>query len=161
MNPDPLAQLRDYHLPEPVGWWPPAPGWWLLAGLLLVLLVWLAVLLRRRYRRTAARRAALRELQVLQQTHARDPDAAALLRGLSQLLRRFALQRFPRHQVAGLSGEPWLEFLHRESADGGFLDGPGRLLLDAQYRPEPPTDQLPDLLRLVRRWIARNPGGSA
>ncbi|MGB5468066.1 MAG: DUF4381 family protein, partial [Sedimenticolaceae bacterium] len=32
-----LTGLRDYHLPDAVGWWPPAPGWWLLFGLLLVL----------------------------------------------------------------------------------------------------------------------------
>jgi hypothetical protein len=32
MNPtDPLAQLRDIHLPEAVSWWPLAIGWWLVA----------------------------------------------------------------------------------------------------------------------------------
>ena len=26
--------LRDIHLPEAIGWWPPAIGWWLLADTL-------------------------------------------------------------------------------------------------------------------------------
>ena len=33
-------QLHDIHLPDPAGWWPPAPGWWILALLLLALLIW-------------------------------------------------------------------------------------------------------------------------
>ncbi len=37
---DPLAQLRDLHLPQAVADWPPALGWWLLAGLVLSGLVW-------------------------------------------------------------------------------------------------------------------------
>ncbi|HAU18090.1 MAG TPA: DUF4381 domain-containing protein, partial [Marinobacter adhaerens] len=45
MNPqDPLSQLRDIHLPETGGLWPPAPGWWVLAILLIAVLaalVWL------------------------------------------------------------------------------------------------------------------------
>ncbi|MDP7406676.1 MAG: DUF4381 domain-containing protein, partial [SAR324 cluster bacterium] len=30
MNQDPLAALRDVHLPPAVSWWPPAPGWWII-----------------------------------------------------------------------------------------------------------------------------------
>jgi hypothetical protein len=159
VTPDPLAQLQDYHLPDPVGWWPPAPGWWLLTLVGALSLLWATRLLLHRWRRGAARRRALRELRDLSQTHAANPDRGALLQRLSQLLRRFALARFPRDQVAGLSGERWLAFLEDHGRDGGFLDGPGRLLVDAAYRPDPDTAQLPDLLRLVRDWIAANPGG--
>ena len=59
MDPDQLP-LRDLHLPDPVGWWPPAPGWWLLLATLAMLLIWLAVVLRSRHRRGAARRHAVR-----------------------------------------------------------------------------------------------------
>ena len=161
MNPDPLAQLRDYHLPEPVSWWPPAPGWWLLALLGLTLFIWLvrAVLKWRQGR--AARRSALRELKDLERTFDQQGDGPMLLRGLSRLLRRFALARFPRDQVAGLSGTAWLEFLDRQHPAQGFLNGPGRLLLDAPYRSAPTTEELPDLIRLVRRWIADNPGNTS
>ena len=27
--------LRDLHLPDAIGWWPPAPGWWVLFVLAL------------------------------------------------------------------------------------------------------------------------------
>ena len=47
---DPLAQLRDIHLPDTGGFWPPAPGWWLLALLSLTALA-LAVLWWRRHLR--------------------------------------------------------------------------------------------------------------
>jgi len=33
---DPLAGLHDIHMPEAIGWWPPAPGWWLLLGLVFI-----------------------------------------------------------------------------------------------------------------------------
>jgi hypothetical protein len=39
VNGDPLAQLRDWHLPDPIQWWPPAPGWWISAAVFLALLL--------------------------------------------------------------------------------------------------------------------------
>ena len=152
---DPLTQLRGYHFPAPVSWWPPAPGWWVLAGLLLVLIAagaW--VPLRRRRRRAAARRAQ-EELQALRVALGSGGDAATFVRGLSRLLRRFALARFPRQEVAGLTGADWLAFLDANGGGGRFRDGPGRLLTEAPYRPagEIPAEELADL---TRDWILRN-----
>jgi hypothetical protein len=152
---DPLAGLRGYHLPDPVSWWPPAPGWWLLAGLLLVLaavLVWWAV---RRQRRRAAARKALQELTELRTALETDQDRQAYVRGLSKLLRRFALTRFSRHQVAGLAGTEWLTFLDDHGGSGRFREGEGRLLSEAPYRPdsEIPVERLGSL---VEQWIRTN-----
>jgi hypothetical protein len=157
---DPLADLRGWHFPEPVSWWPPAAGWWVL-GLLVVLLAailirWLLV----RYRARAAARAAQRELRDLQAAFATDGDAGAFARGISRLLRRFALACFPRRQIAGLAGADWLAFLDAHGGNGRFRDGPGRVLVEAPYRP---VDAIPaeELVALVREWIALNEGGRA
>jgi hypothetical protein len=154
---DPLAGLRGYHLPEPVSWWPPAPGWWVLALLVLVLAAALGLGFARRYRRGRPSRIARQELAALRAAYQRDGDAAALSRGLSRLLRRVALSRFPRRRVAGLTGEDWLAFLDEQGGGGRFHDGPGRLLVEAPYRPAPelPADALTDL---VREWVRRNGG---
>jgi hypothetical protein len=154
---DPLAGLRGYHLPEAVSWWPPAPGWWLLALLALVLAALSARWLTRRYRSGAPARAAMRELAELRAGYARHGDAAAYAGGMSRLLRRYALTRFPRGEVAGLSGEDWLAFLDAHGGGGRFRRGPGRPLVDAPYRPDAEL-QAEALAQLVAEWIGRNRG---
>jgi hypothetical protein len=158
---DALAGLRGYHFPEPVSWWPPAPGWWALAGLLILLVAFLSWALVRRRRRRAALRAALTELDTLIGTRA-DVEPVEFTRHLSRLLRRYALVRFPRHQVAGLAGDDWLRFL---DAHGGgtqaFSRGPGSLLRDAPYRPVADASVLDELTALVRTWILRNAEAAA
>lgn len=156
MNPDPLSQLRDYHLPDPVDWWPPAPGWWVLTILIIAVLSALVHWLWKQHRGRAALRQARRELLQLRTEHTRNADDAALLRGLSRLLRRFALARFPREQVAGLSGEAWLAFLDQYGVGDTFSKGPGRILLDAPYRRDSQVNGTM-LLDLVQAWIQRNP----
>jgi hypothetical protein len=150
MNPgnDPLAALRPLHVPDPVGWWPPAPGWWLLAGLLLVTpgVVWWY------HRRFALRRAALTELRELVRL---EPDDTRLSAGVNQLLRRVALACFPRSQVAGLSGEAWLRFLDSNSRDKGFCHGPGQVLATGPFAPACTLDRAA-LIDLARRWIQIN-----
>ena len=154
---DPLAALRGYHLPDPIGWWPPAPGWWLLLVLSAVsagVIVWWLV---RRRSGTAAARNARRELNRLRRELASGSDDAHVIRQLSKLLRRFALAVFPRNQVAALTGEAWLVFLDAHGGEGRFCDGPGRQLLDAPYRATA-TGSGHQLASLIEDWIERNQG---
>jgi hypothetical protein len=152
---DPLAGLRGYHLPAPVHWWPPAPGWWILAGLLAILTGILVLVLVRRRRRLRSLRVALAELdELLRDDAGLDPGDFA--RRLSRLLRRYALVRFPRRQVAGLTGEAWLRFLDAHAGQPGFSAGAGRLLRDAPYRPDCDPLALRELAQLARAWMLHN-----
>ena len=127
MKPDWLSQLAGAHAPPPPGWWPLAPGWWLLIAL-LVLTTWF-IWWRYRQPHNRLRRAALRELV---QLSSGAQDDAAFARALEHLLRRYAVARFGRQMVAGLSGERWIDFV---VAHGGadWRGTAGSALLQAAY----------------------------
>jgi hypothetical protein len=152
MKPD-LSQLRDIHMPGAVSWWPPAPGWWALLALLLII-AGVGVVFRRRRQRNRWRGSALTELARLR---AAAPERQ--LREVSVLLRRVAISRFPRHDVAALTGEAWLAFLDRTLGDGSaFQSGVGRVLLSAPYAGTAQDDvDTAALLALCERWIKRLP----
>ncbi len=144
--------LRDIHLPEPVGWWPPAPGWWLLLGLALAgaaAWAWLAW-----RRRTRVRRAALAEWKRIEETYAADGDVARLARDLSILMRRAAVTADERPRVAGLTGEAWLAWLDQGLDGRPFSQGPGRCLAEAPYRPDA-EEQVVDAMALLGLCRAR------
>src|SRR5690606_33417427 len=122
MNPEALP-LRDLHLPEAIGWWPPAPGWWLLLALLVLGLVLAARASFLLHRRNAARRVALAELARLKRDWDADRNPAALAASVSDLLRRAMLAYAPRHEVAGLTGRAWLEWLDRGLERRPFSNG--------------------------------------
>lgn len=156
-----LSQLRDIHLPEPVSWWPPAPGWWAVAIACIVLPL-LVMLLRRWHRARRWRREACAAIAQLRQQHRQRPETGReVVARLSVLMRRVATTRFPADEVASLNGEPWLQFLDRQSKKGHtFQQGAGRLLMDAPYQAKhvniPEVEQL---LELCERWINALPGG--
>lgn len=146
---DPLAQMQGIDLPQAVSPWPVAPGWWALVltgALLLGLFLW------RRFRRRALHRAALAALAEIDTAHQRGMDDRAMAQALSMLLRRLALARHPRREVAGLQGEQWLGFLDRCSGTTGFRSGPGRVLTTLPYGGGDRLDAQA-LLSLVRQWI--------
>jgi hypothetical protein len=152
--PDPLASLRAYHDPGAVSWWPPAPGWWLLALVAVLVLLGLILWLRRRWRARATIRVARRELTELRARLRRDGDQAGFLRALNLLLRRFALTRFPRAEVAALSGDDWLRFLDARGGGGAFTQGVGRVLGDGPYRRATAYDA-EALIGLAARWLRK------
>jgi len=150
-----LAQLRDIHLPAPVGWWPPAPGWWLLAAVLLAALVALIVLLVRRRRRRRYRRVALREARALFAHWQQHNDTSAYLQAVNRLLKQTALAAYPQQQVAALSGADWLGFLDAKLRQPRFTE-PELRDFAALYQAEPQglaPERLHDAAQL---WIRRH-----
>ena len=138
--------LRDIHLP-PAHWWPPAPGWWMLAALLLLIAMGAAWGWRRRARGHLLR-MAMREIDALEATHARDGDVTRMVEGASRLMRRIALRIEPG--VASQTGEAWRAFVHRHARDAvtrEALDG----LIDVRFRANPVLNADASLCAL-RRW---------
>lgn len=152
---NPIAELRDIHLPDPVSWWPPAPGWWLLLLLLLgaaMFLWWL----RRRNRAKRLRVAGLNELKHIERSYRAERDNRELVRRLSALLRRICISRYPRQETAALTGDHWLQLLDRQIGRPEFSRGAGRVLITAPYQAEPQLDA-DALLELCRQWITALP----
>ena len=154
--------LRDLHLPEAIGWWPLAPGWWFLVALALVALGYLLHLYRKRRSQSAARRHALRQLDALTAEFEQHGDAVAFSSSLSGLLRRTMLAYAPRRDVAGLTGDAWLEWLDRDLDQPRFQGKTGRKLLELPYR-RPGDDlaalDLVDVVAAVRQRLATPVGG--
>ena len=148
MDPTQLP-LRDIHLPDAVGWWPLAPGWWFLITLVAAGLIYLLYIEFLKWRRNAARRVALSELRRVRTEFEAGADALTLAKELSELLRRAMLAYAPRGEVAGLTGQSWLEWLDRGLDDRPFTTGPGRSIETLPYlRPESVTDDV-DLAGLI------------
>ena len=151
---DLLNALRDIREPAPPGFWPPAPGWWLLAALLLAAAITLGWLTWRRSQRQRPIRRALEELESWRTRAARRSHTEAASE-LAELLKRAALTRYPRHEVARLSGNAWLAFLDHSGDTNGFTKGAGRALGDLRYAPT--LELEPEALAaLARAWLERH-----
>lgn len=148
-----LEELRGIHLPPDPSLWPPAPGWWILAVAIVIVAWWALGMTRRALGRWQRRRGALRALAGLKARSKVEPDCA-LCADLSVLLRSCALRRFPRQEVASLTGAAWLRFLERSSGGEAAFTRAGQALLSAPYRSGGKAD-VDTLLRLAGIWIKR------
>ena len=130
MNADPLAQLRDIHLPQEISWWPLAPGWWILIALLVIGAVIAFRTLYRRRKHDVSRQVLKQLLQMNQLTPNRQR-----LADLTQLLRRVSLYYLPRDKVAAL---PLLTLIKQtqEVANYQLTERSIELLTEAHYQPE-------------------------
>jgi len=154
---DPLAQLRDIHLPEPVSAWPPAPGWWVLTAIILLAVFYISKALIKRHQRMAFQQQAITELKQLGEQYQQQPGE--YLQALNRLLKRTALICHPSQQVASLAGKEWLAFLDQSGSTQQFSQGAGQYLMDGPYAaPSENTltqDQLNMLAELAQHWLKR------
>ncbi|NMP32989.1 DUF4381 domain-containing protein [Thalassotalea sp. M1531] len=97
---DPLAQLKDIHLPEQINNYPIAPGWWLVLIFTITLLV-LAFHWFRNFRK-----ARIVKKQILAKLN----DSNSIEQS-NELLKLALLSYFPRYQTANLYGDKLTTFL--------------------------------------------------
>ena len=142
--------LRDIHIPEAIGLWPPAIGWWLLLVFIPLCLYLSYKLYKRMTRKTALKsvKKQIKALKINQQLN----DKQKLIE-LSSLIRRTAVSIFPRDEVASLTGVVWLDFLDRNLPNTLFNTELGQLLIDAAYRKSPKLSELSALFDLCENWL--------
>lgn len=144
MNPSAnvLEGLRDIHLPDPISLWPLAPGWWL--ALLAVTAGALLIHFALRARRLSAKRAALGELQRLEEGYKSTGDVAALASGLSTLLRRVSLLHGDRSHTASAHGEARARILSTNKTvfSPALISGIEKGMYQSTQTDIPPEDAL-------------------
>ena len=150
MTPNQLP-LKDIHLPESVGWWPPAIGWWILAFLVPMLVVLGIWLYKRITRKTALKTAKVILNSIKQDENLNDYQKVCQM---SVLIRRTAISCFPRSETASLTGKEWLLFLDTPLQNQRFSDGIGKLLVDAPYQQQiRDNSKINDLFGLCEDWL--------
>lgn len=152
-----LADLRDVHLPEPLPLWPLAPGWWLLLALIVIAAC--AFFGYRYWRTLAARRAALANLDRLSSDFGGGAELSTLFSEVSKLLKRVALRRFHKEEVASLYGEDWIAFLNRSGKQAVFSEELTVALARAPYDSNAIKGNSELESRLIdasRQWIQWN-----
>lgn len=150
---DPLATLRDIHLPAPVGFWPLAPGWWMLMGMVLLLGL-VAAIIEWRRRQTLGYQAAC-ALRAIDRDTVGHRDARAVAAAATLLMRRVLVSKAGRPDAAALVGADW-----RQALGAGMAGVPDEVVAFIAEAPYLPPD-LPDADRVeravvvasVRRWI--------
>jgi len=172
------TQLMDIYQPESVSWWPLAPAWWLL--LLLVVLSML-FLMHFFYQKMALRRAAIKELKMIESTYQKDACLNQLALALNMLLRRVVMSHKTLNCSPGLSGQSWLAFLDQKGDQEGdkqrelpedksgqqsgakqeFSQGVGKHLLSLPYQKDNKVGVenqhlAQELIALVRHWVRKN-----
>ncbi len=155
MAADLLQQLRDIHVPEPPGWWPPAPGWWLTGTLLAAALMWLGWRLIRAERQRRPLRHARRLYQDLhRRQRAGEMDTRGYLNASNELIKRVLIHGLGEREARRATGRAWLELLDRHLDEPAFTRGPGRALGDDRFRPEMEVD-VAAVHALVERLLVR------
>lgn len=154
-----LAELKDIHLPEPIGIFPLATGWWVVIVTTLLVLATGIFFLIKRYKQNSAKRRALALLKRYETDYHTQQNPIKSCALVSELLKRVALVYYPREQVAALSGQHWITFLNQTSKALDFSTMQF-YLTELPYQTQRPTENasLNPLFEIARQWILQRRG---
>ena len=143
---DPLADLKDIHLPDAITWWPLAPGWWLLM-LAIILLVAALTACYHFWKKRAYRRLALQELEEITANTDSTTNTDHYLETIAGLIRRTAIAGSTDKQIAHWQGSQWQEYLQQH-----MPEDQAQLIAVSRYQANHSVDKL-QLANAARQWI--------
>ena len=161
---DPLSQLRDIHLPDPVSWWPPAPGWWILAVIVVTTLFFLSRWLIKRRANNCYRREAIQQFNgIVTNTNSLEPsdlepNNLEKCQALLTLLRRTAKTAYPQLSLESEVTAPMLARLNHCCKQTVFDDSLQKSLGQLLYQATPniSDDLLQQLQQGTEQWIKKH-----
>lgn len=150
-----LSGLRDIHLPEIPSVWPLPMRFWI-ALFVLFLCIFLCRFLWRYIHRITARKYANREVESLAFRFSGNSYKIAM--EICLLLRRIAVMKFGRENVAGLSGNAWRRFLEKTVKKQVFSGEAGEIVENIMFIPEQQFHRrdISVLVSAAKEWIAEN-----
>ena len=152
---DPWHSYVTFHAPGMIETWPPAPGWWVLALLALALVLFAASRLLRRWLDNRYPPRGHGGTDANQDRLATTRQRSTYLEALQKLMKRVALTRFPREQVAGLTGEAWVRFLDQSTGSHDFSMAESEALIDGAYREDISID-INSIEAAAGSWIEKH-----
>tara|TARA_B110000003_G_scaffold144431_1_gene145497 strand:- start:1948 stop:2457 length:510 start_codon:yes stop_codon:yes gene_type:complete len=157
MQADPLAQLRDIQLPEPISWWPLALGWWVLIVLAVGVLGWVGLLLIRRYRANLYRRQAIHKLaQIKTQPDFTSNQKLVLV---FETLKQTINSAYPQQSFSSRDINGFVEFLQlscKVSVFKGLPTDLNSILYGKDATAHNSNELLEKLLISAEIWIAKH-----
>ncbi|WP_330924604.1 DUF4381 domain-containing protein [Candidatus Sororendozoicomonas aggregata] len=150
-----LEQLRPNHLPAPVSIWPLAPGWWIVGGLSLVIIMLAMRFILSRWHKRRYRRRALSTLRKVVKAYEANGNKRQFAHDCNRLLKKVALQAYPRQNIASLNGDQWLVFLSQSSENPQFSDSAAAALGSDRFKPDHELN-VDQLHTLTLSWIKKH-----
>jgi hypothetical protein len=150
MNQDPLAQLRDVHLPDSISMWPLAMGWWILLALIILLLGLIGWGIKRHLANKKRQVIIQHELDKLLADYKQLGDFQHYLQSLSELLKRAAISLRGDKHGAAYTGSRWQQYIYQfASQDQKDLCN---YFGDSLYQRKGSGD-VPALQKFAKDWI--------
>ena len=154
----PLDQLQDIEGLDTISSWPLGLGCWIVIGFALLLFGLIGFYLVRRIAfKRSWKNDTLKKLSDLEKNLSEGTSKETII-ALSEYLRRITLVRFPREQVAGLVGQPWLCWLSEHDPKQFDWQAKGSIIIDLPYAPPGmqrtlSVKQIQDLLQAAKHWV--------
>ncbi len=144
---DPLAQLKDIHLPEQINHYPLAYGWWLLALMIVVTLALVTRAWLNSRKLNKAKKQALSHLS----------NDKLELNDIISIIKWGSLQYFPRQQIAALYGDELVNFLIKQlpekSQQASFIDVLKQAINQQYQATESAELELSEVKAAASQWL--------